>query len=576
MPKYKVTDEAGNKYEVNSFLPLDPDQVYARFTKGAQKKAIRETIADPFRKTGQEFNKQEFEALPSWRKVSKSVAQGGSEAVKGLGRSLGLTSEETGVEAADRKAMEDQMAKATPGGRAAQIYGNIGATAPLALATHSELSPLANMVLQGMAGGMMSSGQPEERLQNAAVGGAAGAALRGAEKVLSKPLRYVASGLGSKGAAGSLAAQQVKDAIPEVERAALATELRKAPAGTRPLAQTGNLDIAGLEAANRQAPATRVGWSKANEAENAAVADELANIVGAKSGLNQNITAAAGARDAATLPLQEDAIKAGTAALAPKRGPYTTTQRDVGQEILKAVGKPVSTDMAANKVLQQQLERLGQNPTMEQLANIRTTISRSGAASEKPVYETMKAIDKVMDDVSGGKWGAYLDSYSKASRPVSEAESAREIGRNFFDPVSGAAPANNPRISAEAMANALSAHGENAAPAVRAGIEDLAERTAKSNKWRTSAAAEPTGAEENIAQAGAQMAAGGMGAPGWISRFLGLAGGGDARAKAMAEILRSSPGMADILTGVPGFAQQALQQQGTQAVSQALRALSGG
>lgn len=551
MPKFTFTSPEGKKYTVSA--PEGSTQQDAMgylaqnnkdFADSMMKSITKDVVSNPLRKTGTEFDKTAFESLPSWRKVSKSVAHGGEEAVKGLGRTVGLVPEELPVEGADRRAMEQQMAAATPGGRASQIYGNLGATAPLMALPAAPGARLASSVAQGGLQGLMSGGSEGERAASMGMGMGLGALIPKAADLVRGTYRRI-NPMQSAGRVVSKTLEQAGD-LPATELAsALRTSEIANPAGTAVTAGqvTGNPVLQGLERGSRARQSTAPSWGVHDAAQNERRFQYLRDLEGNTAHAEQ---VAKEARDTATEPLLNDFH-----ANFQNGQPGFTA----GESIRSRVG-PTADDIQA------QVSKLGPDTTSQEIHQIRKNIAQS---SDPDAGRVKEIIDDALNRRSGGRWQKYVDTYTQASAPVDEAKALQNVKKTVWDektgtPV-GAALGQTPQVSGEAITNVLRKGGQgpfvdplqvgSAGPsATGRNLRDLATEEGAASAWRQTPSAAPL--ESNPVSEGAKIAVGGAvpGVVGVAARKAANVFQRESTQRALADLLRDPQKLATVLEQV--------------------------
>jgi len=385
---------------------------------------------------------------------------------------------------------------AIPGGALARA-GSIGSKVlPRALmATAGRRAALGGAIGGGASGALMPTTEDESRLINTGVGAVTGAVL---------PLAVSAArGARANWGPGRRAAQQLSTELgPEAEAIPQQVAAREAQrAGTTQAAQaipeslaetTGSATAGGLEAAS--AKEMNPEWTAFKRAQNVARHEAVQQATQEAPLTAQRMTA----RDLAADPMREAAMGA-----ARQGASYEAPVLKAAQDMLtssEAVNPSVRR--VADYVLSAMDERAPTKLTPEGLYTVRKVLKdrlqgphvmgdELSAAVKGADVQTLKliaAIDQSLDQASGGRWGRYLSTYGRASRPVDASQAAQAL-RDVFQKEGVAELGGVPEVTATRLGQALRASEGGSrhfplelSPPARQGVEDVLEHVTRANE----------------------------------------------------------------------------------------------
>lgn len=375
---------------------------------------------------------------------------------------------------ADKRAIDQQLADSTTGGKALQITGKalpLMVIPGLGVAANAGRAGLAaSGALSGALGGALEArGKDESRTGNIALGGALGAGLGAISpeigQVLGATGRAIMSPLQTAKAAAAAARSPIqtignaraRDAVssavteglaPTAQRQALADVADQlAPAASPrtglPLstaAQLGDEQLARLEAGSRARNGAN--WYGFDQAQAKAADDMLtrataeAEQVGARKAARtaNYMTARGQAMDTATQPEMQQA--------------FAGARDQFRQNLDTALMSPEASDPAVRNMLSgiaNEMDRVGEAFGPEHLATIRANLSAkynpmsqnayvSAPRSSPATISVKKEVDDILNGVTGGHWQNAVDSYTRDSGSVDAAKAAGRARAAFRDP----------------------------------------------------------------------------------------------------------------------------------------------
>jgi hypothetical protein len=412
---------------------------------------------------------------------------------KPLERAFGITDESI----RERRAVNQPLADATTGGRFIQAAGEVAPTLAIpggAVAKGLGMLPKVGQAIKGL--GIGSRVLPTMLAEGAAVGGLQGAVTptTSDESVLGNTVASagmgaaipgVLSGLGwaarpfSRGLAQRKVAGEVGEALGVdaraargVERSVQASERRVVDSPQSLAALTQNPKVAQLEIASRSNPDFAPGWQQFDEGAGNARWKALDDVLGS----DETVRAAKAETDAyANVAIPEvfkrvnrTKLQAGVAdfraAVHGRLGAAVRHADPNGQQVYGYVKKA--------------LEESDGSP--QALWNIRKTISAwldgapppgfegtRGAKIDKPIMETRKAIDEVLNRATGGKqWTRFLEKFGEHAQRETAQKAGQNIRNAFFDETlvnarGATTSAGNPAVTRARLEQALTKFGKN-------------------------------------------------------------------------------------------------------------------
>lgn len=422
----------------------------------------------------------------SWGERAFMNFQAGVDNLKQGGKQLlskaGVGTGPTDAEIDEKRRLDENLAEATTGGKVLQIAGEtlptmvlpagaVGAAAtkvPMLARTLAAMGPVTKTMLAGAtgaAGGAALSPvkSDESRAVNMGIAGMVGATLPVGLGVGGHVAGETYRTLTNTGAA-KRAREFVGANLPEGYRPNLGGVADEAninvanPSGygsrdysiPHSAAQaTGDPHLAGLEAWSRSRPGTTASWTDFDSARNAGLYRATQDM--APSDLRMSRLEAV--RAGRTGPLRERALEE-----AAQSGNFA---EPVLQHV-NALAEGASgggANPAVSAIVRHVEQALGPNTrgavTPERLYEVRKTLSDKlagklamgdelGAAVKTANRETMgviKAIDKALDDATGGQWTPYLSEYTNRSKPITSGKVLRTVGGEMSEkPLKGSTP----------------------------------------------------------------------------------------------------------------------------------------
>lgn len=386
---------------------------------------------------------------------------------------LGITDESIN----ERRARDQVLADNTTGGKALQIAGEalptlavpggviskgLGAIPKIGAALKgagvgSRVLPtvMAEGAVMGGLGGAMTPTTSDESvlgrtLSGAALGGAFPAALSGLGKVTGAALRPFFQSLQQdelvrKIASGADGIDISPQAQKKLESAIRSSQQRVVDSPQSLAALTQDPAIARMELAARASPETGPTWSNFDDVAGSARWKALDDALGNDA----SVKAAKDATDAYAALAVPETLKS---VKAPKFADGLSAFRTAVQGRLNAAVR--DQDPNAQQVygyVKKALEEGGGTPQM--LWNVRKTLSdwlegtpppglegTRGAKMDRPIMETRKAIDGVLNDATGNKWKKLLEGLGEHAQKETAQKAGQNIRNVFFDEVLG-----NPR-----------------------------------------------------------------------------------------------------------------------------------
>jgi hypothetical protein len=449
-------------------------------------------------------------------KVLANIGAGMASAWQGARQIIPGLKSPTDEEVREKRELDKHLAEKTQlgigadwmpsAGSALQVAGEIAPTlVPGAAATKfprvlamMRAAPIRTGAIAGGAGAaLMPTTEDESRAMNVALGGATGAALpmavRGYQlgrRALSAPARAEDRLVRELGEEVTTIPQQV--AARESQRAAGPSVASAIPES---LAEaTGSTRAATLEAQTAR-EAANPEWAAFRREQN--VAREAA--VRDATGEAGRIAERRAARDVVADPMRERALGE-----AGKNQWFHQNAQQVAQDIMQsdaAVNPAVRR--VADLVLSSMDDRAQTAITPKGLYEVRKLLadklhgplqigdelSAAVKGADRQTLQLIEAIDKSLDQASGGRWQKYLDTYGRASRPVEQARSA-QLAREVFEREGVPELGGVPEVTATRLGQALRASEGSASrrfplelsPRAREGLEAVQENIARSNE----------------------------------------------------------------------------------------------
>jgi len=421
----------------------------------------------------------------SWlKKAAMNIGAGAQELFTGAEQRLNdmFGNEQKGAElkrrVADERAVAEALAANTTGGGALQVAGNVlptlavpvGAFANTAVragtllprayqalragramapaaATTAKLGTaglVGDAVLSGgVYGALRPTAEGESVLGNAAEGAAFSAALPAVGLGVNQIRRVTTAGGGRERAAEQIVRETAGEGADQATRQNVLSrtlgQLRGlGPQGPIPLTTAAQLDSADLARLERGSRTLNSGnWYDFDQSQARAVADEFGAATGEAGDL--------AARRAARKSSWDNNWAAAQGAVNPQV--FRQEVRNLAGTIDDALMTPDAANPAVRNMLQQigsEIERYGDKIQPGVLQQIRANLSgkysplspnayaaapRDSAATKLVLGE----IDRVLNNVTSGKWQGVVDDYSAGSRLVDQSKAAGRVREAFYD-----------------------------------------------------------------------------------------------------------------------------------------------
>jgi hypothetical protein len=478
MNQYTVTID-GREYDVDA---PDPNTAWAwanSFHVQQQAARQQQILADQAAQA--ERFKADEAARPWLQRAAINLGAGLDTAWQGAKQLVGRGPSDE--ELREQRALKSQAAENMTGGGLLQVAGEVLPTLAVPAGgfvkgaqalTGGRILKNASLAKKAiadaaLAGGVAGALQPtldnESRIVNTAVGAAGGAAVPAAVQG-AKVLRRTLTQAGAK----ERAADRILRDVGEGEaRQAVADIQTYYPKGAEdiPLSTAGvtqNPKIAVLERASRARDPAQ--WAQLDEATNRAAwqnvqratqnADELERLRQARS---ENWMQRQGEASAAVRPAK-----------------FAKELEGFYSKIEQALKSPPGQNQMRPVLLEikRQLDELGPEITPEHMMTLRANMQGAikgtpdnvfaTAPRTDPYYISLKQeLDRILNDVTGGKWQKVVEGYAKDSAPVQAAKSAKGIRETFETPegvlrtgdVGGV-----PRVTEARLRQALASKGE--------------------------------------------------------------------------------------------------------------------
>jgi len=421
----------------------------------------------------------------SWlKKAAMNIGAGAQEMFTGAEQRLNdmFGNEQKGAElkrrVADERAVAEALAANTTGGGALQVAGNVlptlavpvGAFANTAVragtllprayqalragramapaaATTAKLGTaglVGDAVLSGgIYGALRPTAEGESVLGNAAEGAAFSAALPAVGLGVNQIRRVTTAGGGRERAAEQIVRETAGEGADQATRQSVLSrtlgQLRGlGPQGPIPLTTAAQLDSADLARLERGSRTLNAGnWYDFDQSQARAVADEFGTATGEAGDL--------AARRAARKSSWDNNWAAAQGAVNPQV--FRQEVRNLAATIDDALMTPDAANPSVRNMLQQigsEIERYGDKIQPGVLQQIRANLSgkysplspnayaaapRDSAATKLVLGE----IDRVLNNVTSGKWQGVVDDYSAGSRLVDQSKAAGRVREAFYD-----------------------------------------------------------------------------------------------------------------------------------------------
>ncbi len=421
----------------------------------------------------------------SWlKKAAMNIGAGAQELFTGAEQRLNdmFGNKQKGADlkrrVADERAVAEALAANTTGGGALQVAGNVlptlavpvGAFANTAIragtllprayqalragramapaaATTAKLGTaglVGDAVLSGgIYGALRPTAEGESVLGNAAEGAAFSAALPAVGLGVNQIRRVTTAGGGRERAAEQIVRETAGEGADQATRQNVLSrtlgQLRGlGPQGPIPLTTAAQLDSADLARLERGSRTLNSGnWYDFDQSQARAVADEFGAATGEAGDL--------AARRAARKSSWDNNWAAAQGAVNPQV--FRQEVRNLAGTIDDALMTPDAANPAVRNMLQQigsEIERYGDKIQPGVLQQIRANLSgkysplspnayaaapRDSAATKLVLGE----IDRVLNNVTSGKWQGVVDDYSAGSRLVDQSKAAGRVREAFYD-----------------------------------------------------------------------------------------------------------------------------------------------
>lgn len=417
-------------------------------------------------------------------------------------RAVGITDESIN----ERRARDETLAESIHGGKATQVLGE----ALPYLAMPGGSAARGAMAVPGLRAGLGALGVgtrmlPTIMADSAIMGGLSGAATptTSDESAVGRGIAGAAMGAGIPAALygfGKLGAAVARPFSPTLQQQKLAETLAKnagqadsidiSPQAQRQLQQAINASnrrvvnapqslatltqdpaAARLELAARANPETAATWGNFDDV---AANEKWAALHGAL-GNDASVQAAKGATDSfAQVAIPEVMRSANPTKLATN---VQSFQSAVQGRLNSAVKTADPARQQVYGYVKQALDQGDGSPQM--LWNIRKTLSEwldgtpppglegtRGAKMDKPIMETRKAIDNVLNDATGKRWSKFLESFGEYAQRETAQKAGQNIRNAFFDetlalPRGATTSQGNPAVTRARLEQALARFGKN-------------------------------------------------------------------------------------------------------------------
>lgn len=480
MNQYVVTVD-GQEYDVDA-----PDEGTAwRWAKQfhAERMAKRQkAIQDEEAATREQFRRQEAER-PWLEKAVTNIGAGMDTLWQGAKQLVGAGPSEE--ELRDKRERDAMLSEVTPGGGALQVAGQILPTLAVPAGAYARGAQLLtggrvlknattlkkaiadSAIAGGTFGALMPTAENESRALNilgGAVGGAAVPAAFGGAKKLYRTMTH----RGAAARAGDVmletlgGEQGAKNAV-----AAIDTYYPKGaediPLSTAAILENPKLGMA--ERASRARDPAK--WLPLDEATNKAAFENI-----------ERATANADKLDELRALRQENWLsRQAKASSSVKQGKFLKELDKLYQNIEQALKSPPGQNQMRPVLLEikRQFDELGPEITPEHLMTLRANMQGAirgqpgnvfeSAPRTDPYYISLKQeFDRILNNVTGGKWQKVIEGYAKESAPVQAAKSSQAI-RDFFETPQGVSRTSDlgghPTVSNARLRRALAKFGEN-------------------------------------------------------------------------------------------------------------------
>lgn len=297
----------------------------------------------------------------------------------------------------------------------------------------------------GAAGGaLMPTTSDESRLMNTGVGAAAGALLPGAVAAY-KAGRTALTGAGARESAGRMMGVDHNTPLPADPAAMSIRGAENVPLSTA--ATYGDEGLAGLELASRGGgrPTADAAWSNLDRSTRNEVWKNV------EEGTQRAGTEGERRAERATNWQERETRAMDNVQPRKWKNEVARLRFDIDEALRSPPGegemRPILTE------IQRQLEKYGDNFTPEMLAGLRSRMNGkvrgsptdpfTSAPMQDPFYQSLRgAFDRILTNVTGGRWSQLPKGYARDSIPVSQAKAETAVQSHFQT------PEGTPRISA--------------------------------------------------------------------------------------------------------------------------------
>ena len=433
-------------------------------------------------------------ATNTWQGVKQALLPEALEGQFGAGE----------ADVAEKRQRDDRLANSVEGGRAWQVVGEAAPFAAVpagvvgrgltaipkvgqglaAMGVGSRVVPTLvaeGGVIGAAAGASMPVGEGESRLFNATVGGAGGAVVPAALGGLGRIYRTTplpgANALRERAVARTISegVQNPNQLATQIDRAARAPGLAEVPSTA---VITGNPEMAATELAYRAMPEFQSSWTNFDNTANAARWDALDRTLGTQQTVDDAIEAT-NAYKAAEFPKFLKSVSA-----------KELNRQSIGfEQAVQARLNAAVRDMdpSAQEVYGYivKAREKGGRYTPQSLWNIRQGLSEwikgtpppgfsqvRGEKADQAIMEVRQAIDSMLNESSGQKWGRFLDGMAESLQKETAQKSGLNIRNAFVDQVTqqprkplrssgNPTQAGSPEVTRAALTNAYSNFGKN-------------------------------------------------------------------------------------------------------------------